>query len=274
MPQVMCSPDGNPGQASQSARPSPDSAEREAGASPQHPGDLGCGFAGVRVISFDLDDTLWAIDPVIQRANRVLFAWLAARYPLITQGHTPQSLHEVCLGFMRARPQQKHDLTRLRKDFLRHLGQAVGYTHDFADEAFEVFLVERNTVELFPEVEAVLARLAQRYTLVALSNGNACIERIGLTRYFSASVNSARVGAAKPDPAMFHAALAELGESAEAMLHVGDHPEHDILGAQRAGVRAVWLNRHAAEWPSHLAQPDAQLVDLQALVALLGLDEA
>jgi putative hydrolase of the HAD superfamily len=274
MPQVMCSPDGNPGQASQSARPSPDSAEREAGASPQHPGDLGCGFAGMRVISFDLDDTLWAIDPVIQRANRVLFAWLAARYPLITQGHTPQSLHEVCLGFMRARPQQKHDLTRLRKDFLRHLGQAVGYTDDFADEAFEVFFVERNTVELFPEVEAVLARLAQRYTLVALSNGNACIERIGLTRYFSASVNSAKVGAAKPDPAMFHAALAELGESAEAMLHVGDHPEHDILGAQRAGVRAVWLNRHAAEWPSHLAQPDAQLVDLQALVALLGLDEA
>jgi len=230
-------------------------------------------FQGVRVISFDLDDTLWAIDPVITRANRVLFDWLAARYPLVTQGHTPESLHAVCLEFMRARPQEKHDLSTMRKVFLRHLGQKAGYTHDFAEEAFEVFLVERNTVELFPEVEAVLARLAQHYTLVALSNGNACIERIGLTRYFSASVNSAKVGAAKPDPTMFHVALAELGESAEAMLHVGDHPEHDVLGAQRAGVRAVWLNRHAAEWPSSLTPPDAQVFDLQALVALLGLDE-
>jgi len=230
-------------------------------------------FVGVRVISFDLDDTLWAIDPVIMRANRVLFEWLATHYPRITQEHTPESLHAVCLDFMRARAQEKHDLTKMRKVFLRHLGQAAGYAEDFAEEAFAVFFAERNTVELFPDVEAVLACLAAHYTLVALSNGNACIERIGLTRYFSASVNSARVGAAKPDPAMFHAALAELGESAEAMLHVGDHPEHDVLGAQRAGVRAVWLNRHAAEWPLHLAQPDAQVFDLQALIALLGLDE-
>lgn len=230
-------------------------------------------FQGVRVISFDLDDTLWAIEPVIQRANRVLFVWLEARYPLITQGHTPQSLHAVCLDFMHARSQEKHDLTRMRKAFLRHVGQEAGYTHDFSEEAFAIFFAERNAVELFPEVEAVLARLAQRYLLVALSNGNACIERIGLTRYFSASVNSAKVGAAKPDPAMFHAALADLGASAESMLHVGDHPEHDILGAQRAGVRAVWLNRHAAEWPSHLVPPCAQVNDLQALVALLELDE-
>lgn len=231
-------------------------------------------FRDVRVISFDLDDTLWAIDPVIARANQALFDWLAARYPRITQGHTPESLHSVCLAFMHGRPQEKHDLTRLRKAFLRHLGQGAGYVEDFAEDAFEVFFAERNAVELYPEVEAVLARLARRYRLVALSNGNACIERIGLTGYFSASVNSARVGAAKPDPAIFHAALAELGESAQAWLHVGDHPEHDVLGAQRAGVRAVWLNRHAVSWPLHLAPPCVQLTDLQALVALLELDEA
>ncbi|HES77147.1 MAG TPA: HAD family hydrolase [bacterium] len=232
------------------------------------------GLRDIRVISFDLDDTLWAIDPVITRANRVLFAWLAARYPRITAGHTPQSLHEVCLAFMHARPQAKHDLSALRIAFLRHLGQDAEYVDDFAEEAFEVFFAARNTVELFPEVEAALARLARHYRLVALSNGNACIERIGLTRYFSASVNSAKAGAAKPDPAMFHAALAILGESAQSMLHVGDHPEHDVLGAQRAGARAVWLNRHAADWPSHLVPPCAQVNDLQALVALLELDEA
>ena len=217
---------------------------------------------------------MWAIDPVIRRANQVLYDWLDAGYPRITAGQTPPSLHESCLAFMHARPEAKHDLSALRKSFLRHLGQQAGYADDFAEDAFEVFFTARNTVELFPEVEAVLQRLAQHFRLVALSNGNACIERIGLTRYFSASVSSAKVGAAKPDPAMFHAALAILGESAQNMLHVGDHPEHDVLGAQRAGVRAVWLNRHAAHWPTHLVPPCAQLNDLQALVALLGLDEA
>lgn len=121
----------------------------------------------IRVISFDLDDTLWAIDPVIERANSVLFAWLAARYPAITQGHTPASLHEVCLRFMRARPHLKHDLTQMRKDFLRSLGReariAEGDMGDFAEEAFAVFFAARNTVTLFPEVESVLERLTQRY---------------------------------------------------------------------------------------------------------------
>lgn len=222
------------------------------------------------MISFDLDDTLWPIDPVIERANRVLFDWLARHYPRITAGHTPQSLHAVCLRFMQARPMQKHDLSALRKTFLRHLGQEAGYAEDFADEAFALFFAERNKVELYPEAEEALAHLAQHYRLVALSNGNACIERIGLTRYFSASLNAAGVGKAKPDPAMFHAALAETGAEARAWLHVGDHPEHDVLGAQRAGVRAVWLNRHAAAWPERLAPPDAELADLRALVALLG----
>lgn len=230
-------------------------------------------FGDVRVISFDLDDTLWPITPVIQRANAALFAWLATHYPCITDGHTPESLHAVCLDFMQARPALKHDLSAMRIAFLRHLGAQAGYDDDFAEAAFAVFFTERNRVALYPEVEAVLQRLSTRFRLVALSNGNACIERIGLTRYFSASVNAARVGKPKPDPAMFHVALADMDVQSAAWLHVGDHPEHDVLGAQRAGVRAVWINRHAATWPLHLAPPAARLNDLQGLIDLLELDE-
>ncbi|MEW6728371.1 MAG: HAD family hydrolase [Pseudomonadota bacterium] len=224
----------------------------------------------IRVIGFDLDDTLWAIEPVIRRANRVLFDWLQARYPRITHGHTPESLHAVCLDYMRARPQLRHDLTTLRKAFLRHLGREAAYAEDFAEEAFAVFYAARNTVEPFPEVEAVLAELARRHALVALSNGNACIERIGLARHFRLAVNSAEAGAGKPDPRMFHLALERLGEPAEAMVHVGDHPEHDVLGAHNAGVRAIWANRMEGPFPGHIPAPWGIISNLTQLPPLLA----
>lgn len=226
----------------------------------------------IRVIGLDLDDTLWAIEPVIRRANRELFDWLDRRYPRITRGHTPESLHALCLKYMRARPGQRHDLTTLRKAFLRHLGREAAYAEDFAEEAFAVFYAARNTVELFPEVEEVLALLARDYTLVALSNGNACIERIGLARHFRLAINSAEAGACKPDPRMFHLALERLGEPAEAMVHVGDHPEHDVLGAHNAGVRAIWLNRLGASFPGHMPAPWVSIANLAQLPPLLGGD--
>ncbi|MEW6444939.1 MAG: HAD family hydrolase [Pseudomonadota bacterium] len=223
----------------------------------------------IRVIGLDLDDTLWAIEPVIRRANQTLFDWLDVRYPRITRGHTPDSLHAICLDYMAARPGRKHDLTTLRKDFLRHLGGQAEYAEDFAEAAFDVFYAARNAVEWFPEVDAALAELARGHVLVALSNGNACIERTGLSRYIRLAVNSAEAGAGKPDPAMFRLALERLGEEPGAMLHVGDHPEHDVLGARQAGVRAVWLNRGGASWPGHLEPPLAEIRDLGQLVGVV-----
>ncbi|MGK0674051.1 MAG: HAD family hydrolase [Halothiobacillaceae bacterium] len=224
----------------------------------------------IRVIGFDLDDTLWSVDPVIRRANRVLFDWLAARYPRITRGHTPESLHAACLDYMRAHPWLRHDLTALRKAFLRHLARAAAYAEDFTEEAFAVFYAARNTVELFPEVDAVLAALARRHALVALSNGNACIERVGLARHFRLAVNSAEAGVGKPDPRMFHLALERLGEPAEVMVHVGDHPKHDVLGAYNAGVRAIWLNRLGVPFPGYMPMPWASITNLAQLPPLVA----
>ena len=53
------------------------------------------------------------------------------------------------------------------------------------------------------------------------------------------------------------------------MLHVGDHPEQDALGARRAGLRCAWINRDGAPWPFADAKPDLEFTDLAALVAWL-----
>ena len=120
----------------------------------------------------------------------------------------------------------------------------------------------RNAVELFAEVRPVLERLAQRYTLASLSNGNADVRLIGLDDVFSFSLNAMDVGAAKPDRRMFESACARLGARPAQVVHVGDDPEHDVQGAANAGFRTVWLNRTGRDWPGGPAA-DAEIGDLQ-----------
>lgn len=224
----------------------------------------------IKAISFDLDDTLWAIGPVIGRANRLLYDWLGARYPRITQGHTVDSLHAQCLAFFHARDDLQHDLSAMRRAFLRTLAARAQYADDFVEEAFALFYRARQEVEPYPEVDAVLTALARTHPLVALTNGNADIRQTPLARHFHLAVSSADVGAGKPDPAMFHRALTHLGLPGEALLHVGDRPDHDIVGARRVGAGAVWLNRHAAVWPDELPPPDHEIPDLRPLAGLLA----
>ena len=56
-------------------------------------------------------------------------------------------------------------------------------------------------------------------------------------------VSSAAVGAAKPDPAIFTAALERAGARPEDAVHVGDSLEKDVAGARAAGIRPVLLCR-------------------------------
>ncbi len=124
-----------------------------------------------------------------------------------------------------------------------------------------------------PEVGELLARLAPRYRLAVVSNGGARqrekLARAGLERAFAAErvVISSEVGAEKPDPRIFARALAALGLAEGEVLHVGDDPVRDILGAQRAGLRSCWLARGA--YPAELPPPSFAIRALAELPALL-----
>jgi putative hydrolase of the HAD superfamily len=69
------------------------------------------------------------------------------------------------------------------------------------------------------------------------------LDDLGLGGLLNTVVTSAEAGAAKPDPAIFEAALKEIRCPAENALFVGDSLETDIAGARRAGLRAVLVDR-------------------------------
>ena len=97
------------------------------------------------------------------------------------------------------------------------------------------------------------------------------LAQTGLGRHFDTLTFSDEERLSKPSARIFHITLARLGAAPEETVHVGDHPVNDVVGAKRAGLRAVWLRRDGARQPD--IPPDAfidSLRDAPEAIALLA----
>ena len=218
------------------------------------------------VLSFDLDDTLWPVSPVIAAAEGALLAWLRARYPLTLSGHDIESLRALRAGVAERFPDRGHDLTFLRHRALKDLFAAAGHPDSLADEALEVYFAARNRVEFYDDVRPSLIRLRSRYRLFALSNGNADLQRCGIADLFAGHVTASAAGAAKPDARIYAACSSMAGVEAAQVLHIGDDPLADVVGAMQAGMQAVWLNRDARQWPEQYERPARTISTLAEII--------
>jgi putative hydrolase of the HAD superfamily len=224
----------------------------------------------ILAITIDLDDTLWAIHPVIKRAEKRLYEWMGEHYPRIGEMFTAEDIRELRAEVIDEFRDRAHDLTFLRRTVLTRIGEAAGYGDRHVDAAFEVFDEARNDVELFPESRPALQFLKKHYVVIAVTNGNANLDRIGIRDLFDDVVSAAAVGAAKPARPIFEAAVRAGGAPPDKTLHVGDHPLYDVHGARDAGLRAVWVNRNGDDWPDEYAAPDAEIRHVGELDGLLS----
>jgi putative hydrolase of the HAD superfamily len=218
------------------------------------------------VLSFDLDDTLWPVGPVIAAAESALWSWLRDRYPRALSGHDIESLRALRAGVAERFPERGHDLTFLRHRALKDLFAAAGHAESLADEALEVFFAARNKVEFYDDVRPALIRLRSRYRLFAVSNGNADLQRCGIADLFAGHVTASAAGAAKPDARIYAALLEMAGVEAHQVLHIGDDPLADVVGAMRAGMQAAWLNRDSRQWPTSLEAPPRTISTLAEII--------
>jgi HAD superfamily hydrolase (TIGR01509 family) len=216
-------------------------------------------------ICLDLDDTLWAIAGVIERAELAMLDWLAQRYPRVTEIHDVHSMRAVRQRVAADFPAMQHDLSFLRRQALAWHAREAGYPAQLADEAFEVFYAARNQVEVFADVVPALDRLRTRFRLMTLSNGNADLRIIGLAHYFERTLAARDAGAAKPDRRIFEAMLSAAGLQAWQVLYVGDDPHADVRGARDAGLHVAWVDRFGRSWPQELAPPALTVRDLGEL---------
>ena len=222
----------------------------------------------ISVITFDLDNTLWDVEPTLIRAEQVQQDWSLQHRPGAAEAYDHQALWEFKKSVWKRHPHLLHHVSQMRIQMLYELQVAAGYAEDDArngaKQAFAAFLQERHKVVLYEEATAVLQRLARHYTLGALTNGNADIYKTDAGEYFDFAFLAEDIGASKPHPDMFHAALERAGVAAGNIIHVGDNPEHDIQGARDVGMRTVWMNSQKVTWPGG-DRADREIDNLLAL---------
>ena len=227
----------------------------------------------IKVITFDLDNTLWDVEPALLRAEEAQRNWLLQHRPGAIEDFDHDALWQFKKDVWRANPHLAHHISQMRIEMLYQLQLRAGFeehaARSGAEAAFAVFLKERHKVELYEEALAVLEVLAEDYTLGALTNGNADIYKTDAGEYFDFAFLAEELGASKPAPDMFEAALSHADVSAAEIAHVGDNPDHDIEGARAVGMRTVWMNNRNLEWPGG-QRADREITNLRQLPEVLA----
>jgi len=227
----------------------------------------------LKLITFDLDNTLWPVDEVIRRAEKACSDWIIDRHPEAAQALSAERVRAVRTALLRERPDYLDNLTALRQDamaraFTEH-GYSTGEARKIAEQAFLVFHRARNQVTFFPGALEVLEQLADSYQLGALTNGNADLQQIGIAELFTFHHSAETIGKRKPAPDMFLAALTSAGVDASQAVHVGDHPLEDVHAAREHGMHAIWANLIDLDWPVDLAHPRHHIHNLHELPDLV-----
>lgn len=208
----------------------------------------------IRAITLDLDDTLWPVAETIRGAEKALQAWLSQHAPRTAANFNRETMARWRPRIIAAHPDRKTDLSFLRREIIRHVLREQDDDPALADPAFEVFLEARQQVRLFDDALPALQRLAARVPIVALSNGNADIARIGIDQYFVGRISSATLPVVKPHPDVFTHAVRLAGQNLKGglalaeTLHVGDDVAMDVLGARRVGMQTAWIHREGQSW--------------------------
>ncbi|BBB24821.1 HAD family hydrolase [Amphritea japonica] len=228
----------------------------------------------IKCITFDLDDTLWAVNPVIIAANQTLYQWLSENAELFVNCYQLRDFETLKQQALQQFPEVGHSVTLIRLKQLEIGLLAAGYPQEQAialsHQAFEVFIEARNQVALFEHARSVLESLKQSgYLIGALSNGNADVNRVGLGDLFDFALNADGVGKEKPHPLMFEQMLHNHHLRPEQVIHIGDNPHHDIVGAKNAGLWTIWVNLTESVWPEvEVADRDVScLSNIPAMVA-------
>ena len=204
-------------------------------------------MTAVRLVTLDLDDTLWPIATVIARAESRLHDWLTANCPATAARFPVDALRSLRREVDALYPELAGDISALRRQSIALALERAGDDAMLANKAFDVFWSARNEVECFEDVRPALASLKSRYIVAAVTNGNACVKLAGLGEYFDFAISAREAGCAKPARAIFHQACQRAGVAPAETLHAGDDIECDVRGALAAGLQAAWINRDISQ---------------------------
>jgi len=199
----------------------------------------------IQAITFDLDDTLYDNRPVIRYLDQQATLWLHTHHPVSATKPT-EWWKALKVKLAQENPWLPHDVSLWRFENIRQGLMSLGYDAIAAEQAATDAMQEvhrlRNLIDVPDVTHRVLSELASKVPLIAITNGNVNPQKIGLDKYFQLILRAGPDGHAKPYPDMFVSARKFLNLPAKSILHVGDHPVKDVMGAKKNGFQACWYN--------------------------------
>ena len=220
----------------------------------------------IKVIGVDLDDTLWALTPIILRAEKRLDKWLQENVPQLK--YDVIQMRELREELLLESPELGGQVTELRRRIIAramlHSSVSEAAIGELSTAAMEIFLTARNDIEFFEGALEAISLLSESYVLGALTNGNADVSRLGLAPYFSFAFSAEQIGAPKPAPDLFTHALAHTDVDPHQMIYVGDDPVLDIDTANGLGLRTIWVNTKQKD-KSGETNPDITIENIKDL---------
>ena len=232
-------------------------------------------LATIRAISFDLDDTLYDNFPYIVAAEKALSAFLHHHYP-VTQETDIEYWRQQKNKILLAHPEFRNDMGQLRRATLKSGLALLGYKGNellqATEDSFHYFYQQRSNFTIDKTICSLISELAEHLPVVAITNGNVDVNKIGLGQHLQASYQASLAQPMKPHPAMFDAASKFLNIPAANILHVGDNLKKDVAGAISAGYQTAW---YAYNRPMNLNKertavlPHVQLASLEELKQLI-----
>ncbi|PWU46121.1 haloacid dehalogenase [Micromonospora globispora] len=213
-------------------------------------------------VVFDADETLLDLRPAVTGALVAVLEEMRRRTPAAAAVSLAdlESDWGTVFGGLSSAPVQEVRRAALARSLAR-----AGLDDELDDFAGIFFDRRFALTRPFPDALPALAALRRRHLLGFATNGNSRAERCGLAGEFAFELYAHENGLPKkPAPEFYAAVVAAAGVPPERIVYVGDSPEHDVVGPQRAGLRAVWLNRPGLPRPTGLA-PDAEVSSLGEL---------
>ncbi|MBU4246014.1 MAG: TIGR02253 family HAD-type hydrolase [Nanoarchaeota archaeon] len=133
---------------------------------------------------------------------------------------------------------------------------------------------KRHYIKPYPDVIPTLKKLKKKGIKLAIVTdaprlkAYMRLDSMGITEFFDVVVGFEDTGEQKPSSLPFKRALKELNVKPEEALMVGDWPDKDVLGAQKAGMKACWASYGAAR-PNPKIKADYEIKAFRELLDLL-----
>lgn len=234
----------------------------------------------VKVVGFDLDDTLCDYEKSAEISRRKMFGYAVSmcnglKLPQFRKAYD-KALESMISEYDGAAIFLRMSGEETRLELISRALHACGfYDSRLAQDLVKIYGKERRkTLKPFSDALCVLSSLCRKYSLSLVTNGPSDVQReeiedLQIAEYFDHIIIAGEVGYAKPDPRIFNLLITKYAIPPSQILYAGNSQEEDVACAYKAGLKVAWLNRKGEKLNPEIPKPHYEIESLSELLDAL-----